>query len=83
LEYASGETVRVGDRVRLGEDENGIVVCVFDTDEFSDEFAVEYKETFKTGALVKFPKLGLIHYPDKIEPDLLLLSRAGTLKPEL
>lgn len=38
MRYASSEEARLGDKVRIGADERGVIVCSVDTDELSDEF---------------------------------------------
>jgi len=73
MRYASGEEARKGDRVRLGDSE-GIVVCSLDTGEFSEKYSREDWEYLRSGILVDFQALGLIHY---VEPEqgLQLVSR--------
>jgi len=36
MKYADGQEMRLGDRVRLGADDGGVVVCVIDTGEYSE-----------------------------------------------
>ena len=38
MKYADGTEVKLGDRVKLGEDESGIVVCSIDTSQYADGF---------------------------------------------
>ncbi len=75
MKYADGQDVRLGDRVKLGNDENGIVVCSIDTDEYAKTHPRNQWGHLKKGFMVEFPKFGLIHY-EKAEPDLLLVRRA-------
>ena len=72
--YPSGEEAHLGDRVRLGESEDGVVVCSLDTDEFSDRYPRQEWLMLRRGILVEFENLGLIHYADP-EDSLVLVSR--------
>ena len=74
MKYWDGQEVRLGDRVKLGEDEGGIVVSSMDTDEYSTEHPKEQWSYLKKGVMIEFPKYGLIHYEDPDE-DLELISR--------
>ena len=77
MRYPDGQDVRVGDKVRLGADTEGVVVCSMDTGEYSQEHPEAQWGYLKKGVMVDFPKnYGLIHYPDKLEEDLVLLARA-------
>lgn len=64
--YPSGDKVRLGDRVRLGSEEQGVVVCSLDTDEFSDDYTRADWSSLGKGVLIEFENLGLIHY---VEPE--------------
>ena len=81
MKYYSGEEARLGDRVKLGTDENGIVVCSIDTNEYSDEFPVEVRDVFHEGVVIKFQKFGIIHYVEP-EPDLILVARRNEVEHE-
>jgi hypothetical protein len=80
VNYRDGQSVRLGDRVKLGTDPGGIVVAVIDTGEYTAEFSEAAWGYLGAGILINFPKFGLIHYKCQtdleIEPDLTLLSRA-------
>ncbi len=76
MKYSSGEEVRLGDKVKLGDDSHGLVVCSLDTDEYSAEYPKAQWNYLKRGVLVSFPKFGVIHY-ELAEPDLELLGRAA------
>lgn len=64
--YPSGDKVHIGDRVRLGSEEQGVVVCSLDTDEFSAEYSRTDWSSLGKGVLIDFENLGLIHY---VEPE--------------
>lgn len=77
MKYCDGKEVRIGDRVQLGDDVGGVVVCSIDTDEYTGEHPKEKWSYLKRGFVVEFPKFGVIHY-EEAEEDLILLRR----KPE-
>jgi hypothetical protein len=74
MKYAGGQEARLGDKVRLGNDNNGVVVCSIDTCEYSKEHPETQWGYLKTGVMIEFPSYGLIHY-EEAEPDLELISR--------
>lgn len=75
MQYANGEPVKLGDRVRLGEDDQGLVVCVIDSGEYAPDYPQSQWEYLETGVMINFPSHGLIHYTT-VEPDIELVSRA-------
>ena len=76
MKYADGQEVRLRDRVKLGEDEGGIVVCSIDTAEYTDDYPQAQWSHLKKGVMISFPKYGLIHYEES-EEDLQLIARWG------
>jgi hypothetical protein len=76
MKYADGREVHLGDKVRLGKDAGGIVVCSIDTGEYTAEHSAAQWGYLKKGVMINFPTLGLIHYEEP-EPDLQLIERAG------
>lgn len=76
MKYPDGQDVRLGDRVKLGDDDRGIVVASIDTDEYSDAQPRAQWAYLKKGVMIEFPKHGLIHY-EQPEPDLQLIERAS------
>jgi hypothetical protein len=75
MKYPDGQEVRVGDRVKLGDDDQGVVVASIDSDEYSDAHSRAQWAYLKNGVMIEFPKHGLIHY-EQPEPDLQLVERA-------
>lgn len=75
MNYVNGKEVMLGDRVRLGDDNGGVVVCSIDTGEFSDAFPLAEWGYLARGVLIEFPSFGLIHYTEA-EPGLALIERA-------
>ena len=76
MKYPDGQSIRLGDKVRIGEDSGGIVVCSIDTDEYSDDYPKAEWADLSRGVLIKFPLYGLIHYEDGPDGDLVLIERA-------
>lgn len=74
MKYPSGQEVRLGDHVKLGEDDSGIVVASIDLDEYSSEHPKAQWGYLKKGVMIKFSKFGLIHY-EQAEPGLELVAR--------
>jgi len=74
MKYADGQKMKLGDKVRLGQDDGGVVVCLIDTGEFCVEYPQDQWAYLKKGVLIKFPLHGLIHYEEP-EPDLQLIVR--------
>jgi hypothetical protein len=75
MKYTDGQEVRLGDRVKLGQDDGGVVVASIDTGEYSAEHPEAQWGYLKKGVMIEFPTYGLIHY-EKPEPDLQLIARA-------
>jgi hypothetical protein len=74
MKYQDGQTVLIGDRVRLGTDD-GVVVFSIDTGEYDDLFPKTEWEYLESGIMVNLPNLGLVHIAE-CDPNLLLLERA-------
>jgi len=75
MKYLDRPEVRLGDRVRMGDDSGGVVVFSIDTDEYSEEYPKADWAYLGVGVGIKFPKYGLIHFAAK-DQDLELISRA-------
>jgi hypothetical protein len=80
MKYPDGQEVRLGDRVRLGQDDGGVVVASIDTNEYRDEHSKAQWSYLKKGVMIEFPKYGLIHYEEP-ESDLQLIGRPQTQAP--
>lgn len=74
MKYHDGQSVMLGDKVKLGKDENGIVVCLINSGEYSDDIPKEQWSHLEKGVMIEFPLYGLIHY-ETLEPDIELVSR--------
>ncbi len=75
MKYWDGQDVKLGDRVKLGENETGVVVASIDTNEYSEHHSREQWAYLKKGVMIEFAAYGLIHYEEP-EEGLQLLKRA-------
>lgn len=75
MRYPDGQEARLGDRIRLGNGVEGVVVCAFDLGQFAANHPAAEWSYLKTGVLVQSPQMGLIHYENP-DPSMQLLSRA-------
>jgi hypothetical protein len=76
MKYADGQEVKLGDQVRLGDDDGGIVVCSIDTGSYSAAAPESEWSYLKKGVVIRFPKFGLIHY-ETAEAGLMLIARGA------
>jgi hypothetical protein len=76
MKYRDGQESRMGDRIRVGGDSSGVVVCSIDTNEYSPEFPREQWSYLGTGVMVHFTNYGLVRYTEPDE-DLEFLGRAA------
>ena len=74
MKYVSGKPIKVGDKVVVEGDVDGVVVCDFDSgtslDGFSDwdsSVKLESGGNLSSGVLIQTEKLGLLHYPEEDE----------------
>ena len=69
MKYSDGRAIAVGDRVRLWDDQYGVVVCSIDTGEFNTDYPKNTWAYLKSGILIKTDDGELFHY-DKSDEDL-------------
>ena len=86
MKYATGQAVKLNDKVGLGQDQSGIVVCDIDSDAYTADYPEAEWSHLRQGVLIRFPSYGLIHYQQGMEPGVRLLAREtsiqdGTLAP--
>lgn len=74
MEYASGNSIKIGDKVRLGVTNEGLVVCDITNGFYSHEFPKIEWAHLETGILIYFKNFGIVHM-DTIDPELNLVSR--------
>jgi hypothetical protein len=77
MKYADGRRVAVGDRVKLWDDEYGIVVGSIDTGEFTKEFPKAAWAYLNSGILIKTDDGELFHYNEPDEDFELVKSGAA------
>jgi len=65
MKYPNGNSISLGDRVKLSNGELGTIVFSIDTDEYTEEFKKEEWEYLKNGVMVKTDEGTLIHYENK------------------
>ncbi|MBK9586045.1 MAG: hypothetical protein KA099_00330 [Alphaproteobacteria bacterium] len=81
MKYSDGTEISVGDRVKLGEDENGIIIGIICNSPNADnEFSKQWSY-LKKGFMAEFPRWGLIHY-EEAEDDLTFISRSNPEIPK-
>jgi hypothetical protein len=56
MKYSDGREVRLGDKVKLGADAQGVVVCSIDNGEYSQEHPEAQWGYLKKGVMIEFPK---------------------------
>ena len=76
MNYPDGQSIRLGDKVGIGKDTGGIVVCSIDTNEYSEEYSKAEWASLNRGVLINFPLYGLMHYEDEPDGDMVLIERA-------
>lgn len=76
MKYSSGQEIRLGDKVKLGNDSGGVVVAVLERQEFEPGYSAADWAYLQRGVLVAFPLHGLIHYEEP-ESGLELVARIG------
>ena len=74
MRYMSGELVRLGDRVRLANDDVGSVVLSIDTGEFTEELPKVAWQQYSEGIVVKTDEGALVMLRDQNEHALCRLN---------
>ena len=75
MRYTNGSEIRVGDKARMGNDENGVVVCDIGAGIFSPSYPKSEWAYLNEGVVIAFPRYGVIHMK-VAEPDLELIARS-------
>lgn len=76
MKCKDGQELRIGDLVRLGDDPDGVVVVCIDNDQYAPGYPKADWEYLAVGAMINFPKYGLIHY-EETDFDLQLIARSS------
>lgn len=74
MKYVDGQEVKVGGRVGLGTTDEGIVMCSIATGESSSGQSAEDWSFLKTGVMIEFPSMALVHFTEQ-HAALWLISR--------
>jgi hypothetical protein len=74
MKYKNGDSVRIGDRVRMKDGPEGVVVFCVDCNEYSLDYPQDQWDYLGKGVMVKFNDLGLVHY-ESYDDELELMSR--------
>ena len=75
MRYANGQDILIGDQVRLGSDDKGVVACDIGAGLFSPSYPESEWGYLGEGIVVVFPQHGTLHMKD-VEPSLELICRA-------
>lgn len=73
MNYPTGKSVSVGDRVKLWADRNGTVVCSIDTGEFAKKYPKSEWGYLNSGVVIETDSGEVLHYTEADE-DLELIS---------
>ncbi len=74
MHYSDGTDIRIGDKVKIADDDFGVVVFSIDTNEYSADFPAQEWNYLKNGIMIKSGKMGLVHYA-KYSEDIQLVKR--------
>ena len=77
MKYPNGQEVRVGDRVKLWDNQRGTVVCSIETGEFSKDYPKTEWGHLKSGILVKTDTGEIFHYTEPDEDFELIQSSSA------
>jgi len=64
VKYRSGEEVKVGDKVRIGSADFGVVVGVIEDGSYAQGYPISDWSYLEVGLLVVSRRYGLLHYPE-------------------
>jgi hypothetical protein len=82
MQYPGGGTVHLGDKVRLWEGAEGVVVCSLDTAEYSKEYPQSAWGYLERGILVLSLQIGLIHLSEPVcDLEFLPVPPEGDVPP--
>jgi len=76
MKYQDGREIRMGDHVRLSNNEGGVVVFSIDTNEFSDEYPRSEWGYLEEGIMVRTDAGALIHYKEN-SGEVLIRENGG------
>jgi hypothetical protein len=76
MKYVDGETIRVGDKLKVWKGCIGVVVASMDTREYSAEHPEEQWGYLRVGIMIDTDQAGLVHITET-DPDLELIERVS------
>lgn len=78
MKYTDGKQAKIGDKVLIGGQFNGLVVADLDSDEYSADHSREQWSYLQSGLMIDTDFGGLVHYEqNSLENELIeLVSRA-------
>jgi hypothetical protein len=76
VKYVDGHEIRVGDRVCMGDDREGVVVCDIGAGKFSPTYPKSEWAYLEEGIVISFPRYGTLHMTN-VEEDIKLIARAN------
>jgi len=79
MQYADNSQIRLGDRVRHADGEDGEVVFSIDTDEYSSEFPKQEWEYLSEVIMSRTASGELFHYCSRDDAELILICRANEI----
>ena len=62
MRYPDGTDIRVGDKIKIADDDLGVIVFSIDTNEYSADFPAQEWSYLKSGIMIRSDKMGLVHY---------------------
>jgi hypothetical protein len=77
VKYIDGQEIKVGDKVHMGEDYGGVVVCDIGAGKFSPSYSKNEWAYLKEGIVIAFPQYGILHMTET-EADLELIARSDS-----
>jgi hypothetical protein len=79
MKYFDGQEVMLNDLIRMGSDSDGRVVCIIESNKYIDKESEAQWSYLKKGAVIETTSYGAVHYPDDLDSDIVLVSRANNL----
>jgi WD40 repeat protein len=76
MKYPDGRPVAVGDRVKLWDNEYGVVVCSIDTDAYTEDYPKAAWSYLNSGVLIKTDDGEIFHYNELDEDSELVSGRS-------
>lgn len=75
MQYSNGVEIRLGDRVRLSNGEEAVVVFSIDTNEYAQGFPKRQWQYLGSGIMVRTDNGALAHYQGDNAQEFIMVSR--------